>query len=133
MAQLPRLGKRELSLLLLFTCKLVFVRRGFLFLWIIGMGCVILLWHSLSLPYNYFKKSNWKAKIYRSNKFFGCIKRVFMRMEAGITVTAGCVRNVNCVTRKPVFGVSDHVRHKPGCTVTIEITDLTSSGIVLLI
>ena len=33
---------------------LVFVRRGFLFLWVLGMGCVILLWHSLSYPYNYF-------------------------------------------------------------------------------
>ena len=27
--------------------------RGFLFLWVLGMGYVILLWHSLSLPYNY--------------------------------------------------------------------------------
>ena len=24
------------------------------FLWVLGMGYVILLWHSLSLPYNYF-------------------------------------------------------------------------------
>ena len=32
----------------------VSVRRGCLFfLWVPGMGCVILLWHSLSLPYNY--------------------------------------------------------------------------------
>ena len=31
-----------------------FVWRGFLFLWVLGMGYVILLWHSLSLPYNYF-------------------------------------------------------------------------------
>ena len=53
--QLPRLGKRELICLLLFTCNyVVFVRRGFLFLWVLGMGYVILLWHSLSLPYNYF-------------------------------------------------------------------------------
>ena len=27
--------------------------RGFLFLWVLGMGYVILLWHSLSLPYSY--------------------------------------------------------------------------------
>ena len=55
MDQLPRLGKRELICLLLFTCKYVFsVRRGFLFLWVLGMGYVILLCHSLSLPYNYF-------------------------------------------------------------------------------
>ena len=53
--QLPRLGKRELICLLLFTCNyVVSVWRGFLFLWVLGMGYVILLWHSLSLPYNYF-------------------------------------------------------------------------------
>ena len=52
---LPRLGKRELICLLLFTCNyVVSVWRGFLFLWVLGMGYVILLWHSLSLPFNYF-------------------------------------------------------------------------------
>ena len=57
--QLPRLGKRELVCLLLFTCNyVVFVWRGFLFLWVLGMGYIILLWHSLSLPYNYFVSSN---------------------------------------------------------------------------
>ena len=51
MDQLTRLGKRELICLLLFTCNyLVSVWRGFLFLWVLGMGYVILLWHSLSLP-----------------------------------------------------------------------------------
>ena len=55
MDQLPRLGKRELICLLSFTCNyVVFVWRGNLFLWVLGMGYVILLWHSLSLPYNYF-------------------------------------------------------------------------------
>ena len=55
MDQFPRLGKRELICLLLFTCNyVVSVWRGFLFLWVLGMGYVILLWHSLSLPYNYF-------------------------------------------------------------------------------
>ena len=54
MDQLPRLGKRELICLLSFTCNyVVFVWRGFLFLCVLGMGYVILLWHSLSLPYNY--------------------------------------------------------------------------------
>ena len=54
MDQLPRLGKRELNCLLLFTCNyVVSVWRGFLFLWVLGMGYLILLWHSLSLPYNY--------------------------------------------------------------------------------
>ena len=55
MDQLPRLGKRELICLLLFPCNyVVSVWRSFLFLWVLGMGYVILLWHSLSLPYNYF-------------------------------------------------------------------------------
>ena len=55
MDQLPRLGKRELICLLLLTCNyVVSVWRGFLFLWVLGMCYVILLWHSLSLPYNYF-------------------------------------------------------------------------------
>ena len=55
MDQLPRLEKRELICLLLFTCNyVVSVWRGFLFLWVLGIGYVILLWHTLSLPYNYF-------------------------------------------------------------------------------
>ena len=58
---LPRLGKRELICLLLFSSNyVVSVWRGFLFLWVLGMGYVILLWHSLSLPYNYLG-SNYKA------------------------------------------------------------------------
>ena len=37
--------------------------------------------------------------------------------------------NLSLVVRKPVFGVSDQVRHKPGCTITeygkrFEISDL---------
>ena len=52
MDRLPRVGKRELICLLLFTCNyVVSVWRGLLFLWVLGMGYVILLWHSLSLPY----------------------------------------------------------------------------------
>ena len=55
MDQLPRFGKTGLIYLLLFTCNyVVSVRRGFLILLVLGMGYVILLWHSLSLPYNYF-------------------------------------------------------------------------------
>ena len=55
MDQLPWFGKRELICLLFFTCNyVVSVWRGLLFRWVLGMGYVILLWHSLSLPYNYF-------------------------------------------------------------------------------
>ena len=56
MDQLPRFGNRELICLLSFTCNyVVSVWREFLFLCVLGMGSVILLWHSLSLPYNYFR------------------------------------------------------------------------------
>ena len=49
--QLPRLGKRELICLLLFTCNyVVSVWRGFLFLLVLWIGHVILLLNSLSLP-----------------------------------------------------------------------------------
>ena len=59
MDQLPRFGKRELICLLLFTCNyVVFVWRGFLFLWVLEMPYVILLLHSLSLPYNYLENQN---------------------------------------------------------------------------
>ena len=55
MDQLPRLGKIELICLLLFTCNyVVSAWRGFVFLCVLRMGYVILLWHSLSLPYNYY-------------------------------------------------------------------------------
>ena len=53
--QLPWLGKRELICLLLFTYNyVVSVWRGLFFLRVLGIGYIILLWHSLSLPYNYF-------------------------------------------------------------------------------
>ena len=57
MDQLPRFGKRELICLLLFTCNVVSVRRGFIFLLVLGMGCIILLLRSLRLPYNYLSHS----------------------------------------------------------------------------
>ena len=50
--------ERELICLLLFCCyNVVFVRTGFLFLRVLGLGYVILLWHSLSLQNNYFENS----------------------------------------------------------------------------
>ena len=72
MDQIPRFGKRELIGLLLFTCNhVVSVGRGFLFLYVLGMGYVILLWHSRSLPYNYFES---KLKlINRKRSAFGPI------------------------------------------------------------
>ena len=44
---------------------------------------------------------------------------------------------MSLVLRKPVFGVSDQVRHKPGCTATedgysLEISDLDVEGLYYL-
>ena len=78
MDQLPRLGKRELVCLLLFTCNyVVSVFRGFLFLWVHGMGYVILLWHSLSLPYNYFESYLLPLNV-PAESFFA-LKRLFLK------------------------------------------------------
>ena len=44
------MGERELIFLLSFTCNyVVSVKRGFLYLLVIGVGCAILLWYSLGL------------------------------------------------------------------------------------
>ena len=83
--QLPRLGKRELICLLLFTCNyVVFVWRGFLFLWVLGMGYVILLWHSLSIPYNYFFNAN--SRFSPVLLYVGC--------KSGLTFVRRCFRDV---------------------------------------
>ena len=88
MDQLPWLEKRELICLLLFTCNyVVSVWRGFLFLWVLGMGYVILLWHSLSLPLIILMSSMIQALIiqivpivandtvYSTNDVNGCRKK----------------------------------------------------------
>ena len=66
------LGKRELICLLVFT-RINVVSVGFLFLCVLGMGCVILLWHYLSLPLIIFLKfknpvfsSSDKSKFHRT-------------------------------------------------------------------
>ena len=75
MDQLPRLGKRELICLLLFTCNsVVSVWRGFLFLWVLGMGYVMLLLHFLSLSYNYFAVKTKKAYLSFSSFITQCPK-----------------------------------------------------------
>ena len=54
--RLPRLGKSEryrAIFLLSFTCDYVVSIRSFLLFLVHGIGCVMILWHSLGLPYNY--------------------------------------------------------------------------------
>ena len=49
------LGRLSCFFLLYFPCNyVVSVRRGFVFLLVLGKGCVISLWHSLGFPFNYF-------------------------------------------------------------------------------
>ena len=45
-----------------------------------------------------------------------CYMHTFHRLLASF-----CSSNLSLVLRKPVFGVSDQNRHKPGCAVTIRI------------
>ena len=67
--QLPRLGKRELVFLLLFTCSFVVSVLGrFLFLLVLGMDCAFLLWHSLGLPLIIFQKGNRDNSVFFSEK-----------------------------------------------------------------
>ena len=62
MDQLPRLGKRELVFLLLFTCRFVVSVLGrFLFLLVLGMDCAFFI---VALPgpsINYFEKKYFKG------------------------------------------------------------------------
>ena len=43
---------------------MVSVRRGFFFLLVLAIGCVILLWYSMGLPYNHFKYHHHTQKVY---------------------------------------------------------------------
>ena len=63
-------GEERAIYLLLFTCNyVVSVWRDFLFLWVLGMDYVILLWHSLSLPYNYLDYSVLTSRTYKRSIF----------------------------------------------------------------
>ena len=66
---------------MLFTCNyVVSVWRGFLFLWVLGMGYTILLWHFMSLPYNYFDSYYCNVTQTSVNKlifFFRCFFSMF--------------------------------------------------------
>ena len=50
----PRFGRGELIFSAIVYLYMVSVPRSFLFLLVLGIGCIILLWHSPVLPYNYF-------------------------------------------------------------------------------
>ena len=63
---------------------------------------------------------------------------LFSDRPAGIgkMMDSGRKLYLSLVVRKPIFGVSEQARHKPGCTATedgsrLEISDLGNRGIVL--
>ena len=94
-------GEERAICLLLFTCNyVVFVWRGFLFLWVVGMGYVILLWHSLSLPYNYLVY-NFK-KIIGNPNFSNLLKRIVNRFKrAGYSLDI--MRQTACLVFNPIL------------------------------
>ena len=67
------------------------------------------------------------------------VSLLVLELESGKYRTGQSIINVyhmSLVVRKPVFGVSDQVRHKPGCTATeddqrLEISDLERRWVVL--
>ena len=62
-------GEERANLSAIFTCNdVVSVRRGFLFRWVLVMGFVILLWHYMSLPYNYCFRIFGPVSFYESHK-----------------------------------------------------------------
>ena len=66
------------------------------------------------------------------SSFQSVIQGIFLRHVVG----GNQDYHMSLVVRKPVFGVSDQVRHKLGCAVTeyglrLEISYLESRGIVL--
>ena len=107
MDQLPRLGKRELICLLLFTCNyVVFVWRGLLFLWLLVMGYVILLWHSLSLPYIYLVVFGWCAYIASDlHSINNSVIRCFLKIPIMLYVT--CFNNGIIIVQIPIKTSND--------------------------
>ena len=76
--------------LLLFTCNYeVSVRMGFLFLLVLGMGCVILLLHPLGLPYNYFGTLLAKASVCRGI-FSSFLSLVGLRLYVPVIIFQSC-------------------------------------------
>ena len=63
--------ERELICMLSFTCNYaVSVRRGFLSLMVLGIGCVFLLWHSLGLPHNFVLFFRCSIRVTDANMLF---------------------------------------------------------------
>ena len=82
-------------------------------------------------------KQNWVDAEHNQNT--DCLRDCHIKSPFNVASTLISMFDdkLSLVGRKPVFGVSDQVRHMPGCTVTedgwkLEISDLESRGIVQL-
>ena len=127
MDQLPRLGKRELICLLLLTCNyVVSVWRGFLFLWVLGMGYVILLRHSLSIPYNYFELLQ-KKRARLESRLTGLSPNILLRFSPMQYGTSDLVHCVAC------FGVIFVMFSPSMCFYDIGSDGMVTHGKELLI
>ena len=83
--------------LLSFTCNyVVSVWRSFLFLLVLGMGCVILLWQTLGLPYNYFIEYLWHLM-----KCQNVIFTIELRLQDETYKTVKCDNNTRMKIKKP--------------------------------
>ena len=78
-----------------------FCWKGFLFLLVLGMGCVILLWHSPSLPYNYFQIQKLLHFKLNDAGVYDVIEKINNILETNILVW-------NCLLSKLQRRVSHH-------------------------
>ena len=77
-----------------------------------------------------------KAKIYQLYEVNVSSYMVGKHVRPFTFLQISAFLDMSLIVRKPVFGVSDQVPHKPGCAITeysygLEILDLESRGIVL--
>ena len=63
-------------------------------LWVLAMGYVILLWHSLSLPYNYFDEVTYYRITKRMSNGYKNARNVYQVMKVVKVVVEGIAEGV---------------------------------------
>ena len=78
-------------------CSFEFIWRGFLFLCVLGMGYIILLWHSLSLPYNYFDalRPLYTAEVVSGLRKVSCLATLFLGKPPGVSLLVLGINSFN--------------------------------------
>ena len=72
---------------------------------------------SVSVPPLPYVCANHKNRVMRKHEFCICKNKDTDQLRG----TAKLISSFVYASRKPVFGVSDQVRHKPGCTATVYV------------